>query len=243
MIKVLFIGNSFSVDTATYMHQIAKAMGEDLYVAVLYIGGCSLQKHYHHFVNNTVEYEIYINGERYPSKIDATIFDGLYLQEEWDIISYQQWSFNSVDVNSYFPELTQLSDGVRGFRPAKFVLNETWSYAKNYQHEKYGNNPLDQEAMTKDVINAYHEASERSGFPLIPVGENIAKARKAYGDIFNRDGFHLNELGRVLAGLTWCYYLFGPKPLQYYPETGKSYDDNELGISEKDWQNLLKIVK
>ena len=243
MKKVLFIGNSFSVGTATYMHQIAKAMGEDLYVAVLYIGGCSIQKHYHHIINNTKEYDIYVNGDKNALMYNATIFDGLNLQEQWDIISYQQWSYNSCDANSYFPELTLLSEKVKELKDAQFVLNETWSYAKDYRHEKYGENPMDQQAMTKDVINAYHEVSKKTGFPLFPVGEYIAKAREVFGDILNRDGFHLSELGRVLAGLVWCYQLFGKKELKYYPNTGKSYDDITPGISEQDWQKLIDLFK
>lgn len=241
MKKILFIGNSFSVDTGTYMHQIAKAIGEDIYVAVLHIGGCPISKHYHHILNNTQEYEIFINGEKNPSKINATIFDGLNLQDKWDIISFQQWSYLSCDVKSYFPELTLLAEKVQELKPAQFVINETWSYGKDYYHEKYGEKPLDQEAMTRDVVNAYHEASKITGFPLIPVGEYIAKGREAYGDIFNRDGFHLNELGRALAGLVWINYLFGKKPLQYYPKTGQSYDDVTPGLSEKDWKSLIKL--
>lgn len=227
----------------TYLHQIAEAMGEELYVVVLYIGGCSIQKHYHHIMNNTKEYEIYINGNRNPMMYDATIFDGLNLEKDWDYISFQQWSYNSCDAESYFPELTYLAEEVRKVnKTAKFVLSETWSYGKDYRHEKYGENPMDQEAMTKDVINAYHEVSKRTGFPLIPVGEYIAKAREVMGDIMNRDGFHLNELGRALGGLVWAYSLFGKKPLKHYPKTGHSYDDITPGLTDEQWKKLVEIA-
>lgn len=242
MKKVLFIGNSFAVDMATYMHQIAKAMGEDLYVAVLYIGGCSIQKHYHHILNLTREYEIYVNGDKSPLMYNANIYQGLELEDKWDVISFQQWSYNSGDPNSYFPELPLLLKEVEKEHPAQYVLSETWSYAKDYRHEKYGQNPLNQEAMTKDVINAYHEVAQKLGIPVVPVGEYVAKAREVMGDILNRDGFHLSELGRSLAGLVWCYYLFGHKPLEYYPKTGQSYDDKTPGLTDEQWQQLIEIA-
>ena len=45
-IKVLAIGNSFSVDVVEQnLHELAKAEGTTLVVGNLYIGGCGLQKH------------------------------------------------------------------------------------------------------------------------------------------------------------------------------------------------------
>ena len=46
--NILAIGNSFSQDATTYLHQVAKADGEDITVINLYIGGCSLYKHCSH---------------------------------------------------------------------------------------------------------------------------------------------------------------------------------------------------
>ena len=39
MLKVLAIGNSFSQNAMTYLHQIARAAGVDLQCVNLYIGG------------------------------------------------------------------------------------------------------------------------------------------------------------------------------------------------------------
>ena len=43
--KLLSIGNSFSVDAQAYLHQVAKAEGETLECHNLFIGGCSLERH------------------------------------------------------------------------------------------------------------------------------------------------------------------------------------------------------
>ena len=39
--KLLAVGNSFSQDACTFLHQTAQAQGLDLEVTNLYIGGCS----------------------------------------------------------------------------------------------------------------------------------------------------------------------------------------------------------
>ena len=44
--NILCVGNSFAVDASTYVHQIAKAIGEDINVHVLYIPGCPINLHW-----------------------------------------------------------------------------------------------------------------------------------------------------------------------------------------------------
>ena len=46
MIKILAIGNSFSQDATHYLQQIAAADTVDMKVVNLYIGGCSLERHW-----------------------------------------------------------------------------------------------------------------------------------------------------------------------------------------------------
>ena len=44
--KLLSIGNSFSVDAHRWLHDIAAAHGEEIYNVNLYIAGCSLKRHW-----------------------------------------------------------------------------------------------------------------------------------------------------------------------------------------------------
>ena len=45
-IKLLAIGNSFSVDALQYFYQIASSLGvNDITIGNLYIGSCSLETH------------------------------------------------------------------------------------------------------------------------------------------------------------------------------------------------------
>ena len=45
-LKVLMIGNSFSICNLKQMPQVAESMGKKLDIASLYIGGCSLERHW-----------------------------------------------------------------------------------------------------------------------------------------------------------------------------------------------------
>ena len=56
-IKVLTIGNSFSQDAVEqYLHEIAAADGQELIIGNMFIGGCSLERHYINMLNNTADY-------------------------------------------------------------------------------------------------------------------------------------------------------------------------------------------
>ena len=61
--KILAIGNSFSQDATHYLHQIAAADQVDLDVVNLYIGGCSLERHWMNIQNEAEEYLYEENGE------------------------------------------------------------------------------------------------------------------------------------------------------------------------------------
>ena len=49
-LKVLMIGNSFSICNLKQMPQVAESMGKRLDLASLYIGGCSLERHWNNVV-------------------------------------------------------------------------------------------------------------------------------------------------------------------------------------------------
>ena len=242
--NILCIGNSFSVDASTYVHQIAKAAGLDINIYVLYIGGCPIERHWNNFLSKEKAYEFYINGNKTP-EMYCDIFEGLRYTK-YDFITFQQVSGKSGDVNTFFPELNKLMEGVRKYTDGQFLLHKTWSYAKYYVHEKYGNNPLDQSAMDDDIKKAYIEASARSGIEyIIPSGEAIKLARKKYGDELNRDGFHLNERGRTLLGMLYVYYLTGKFNLDFsnFKPSGYTYDDITPPVNEKELDELRVIAK
>ena len=242
--KILCVGNSFAVDVSTYVHQIAKEAGFDIDILVLYIPVCPIDKHWRLFNTKEKEYEFYVNGNKTPLMY-CDIFEGLKYTK-YDYITFQQRSGDSVDVNTFFPELTQLMEGIRQYSDATYLLHKTWSYAKRYSHERYGSNPMDQAAMDRDIKEAYLQASKRSGIPyIIPSGEAIKLAREKYGDVLDRDGYHLSEMGRTLTGILWVFYFTGRTDLNIsgFIPSGYTYDDVTPGVSQETVKELADIAK
>ena len=241
--KILCIGNSFSVDVSTYVHQIAESAGKNIEIYVLYIGGCPIDLHYKNFLSGEKAYEFYKNGERNPL-MWCSIQEGLSFAK-WDYITFQQRSSDSGDENTFFPELTKLFECVRQYSDAKFLLHMTWSYAKTFSHDKYGSNPLNQEQMDEDINNAYKNVSLKVNVPyIIPTGRAIKEARKVFGDNLTRDGYHLNEMGRTLAGYLWAYYFLGTNiDTSSFVPVGYSYDDITPPVNSNELKELQRIAK
>ena len=242
--NILCVGNSFAVDASTYVHQIAKAAGYDINIHVLYIPGCPINKHWERFLDKVKEYEFYINGERTPTMY-CDIFEGLKYTK-YDFITFQQRSGDSVDSTTFFPELLQLMEGIREYSDATYLLHKTWSYAKTFSHERYGSNPMDQDAMDRDIKKAYEEASEKSGIKyIIPSGTCIRLARQKYGDNLTRDGYHQNEMARTLTGILWVMFLTGNTNLDLsnFKPSGYTYDDVTGPVNSKTIQELVEIAK
>lgn len=242
--NILCVGNSFAVDASTYVHQFAKAIGEDINIYVLYIPGCPIDLHWKNFLSHDKSYEFYQNGSKSPLFI-CDIFEGLKYTK-YDFITFQQRSGDSVDAKTFFPELTNLMEGIRKYSNATYLLHKTWSYAKEFSHERYGSNPMDQDAMDKDIKEAYFEVSKKTGIKyIIPSGEAIRLARDAFGDFLTRDGYHLNERGRTLVGLLWVMFLTGKTNSDYFKcsPKGFSYDEVTKPVSHEELLKLIEIAK
>lgn len=242
--NILCVGNSFAVDASTYVHQIAKAAGYDINIHVLYIPGCPIDLHWKNFLSKDCAYEFYINGNKTP-EFYCDIFKGLTFKK-YDFITFQQRSGDSVDATTFFPELTQLMEGIRKYTDATYLLHKTWSYSKEFSHERYGSNPMDQDAMDRDIKDAYLKVSKQSGIKyIIPSGEAIRLARLHYGDYLTRDGYHLNERARTLVGILWVFYLFGNTNLDLskFKPSGYTYDDVTPPVDEKEIKELIEIAK
>lgn len=242
--NILCVGNSFAVDASTYVHQIAELIGEDINIHVLYIPGCPVDRHWKNFQTKDKEYEFYINGNKNPAMY-CDLFEGLKYTK-YDFVTFQQRSGDSGDASTFFPELTLLMDGLRKYTDGTYLLHKTWSYAKYYSHDKYGHDPLDQEAYDRDIKEAYIEVSKKSGIKyIIPSGEAIKLAREVFGDELNRDGYHLNERGRTLIGILWVMYLTGRTDinLDKFVPSGYTYDEVTPPIDKIEIPQLIEIAK
>ena len=208
MKKILAISNSFGVDATNYLYGIARAAKEPVRVVTLYIGGCSLYRHYRNMLSEEKAYEYYINGIR--SGLRVSLKEALLL-EEWDIVTLQQCSPQSGVYESYFPYLPELSDYVKKMAPvAKQYMHVTWGYAegsKQLENSQYES----RDEMIFCVRRAYKRAAEAiRADGIIPCLDAMCKLYDAVGDGTYRDGYHASlGIGRYTLACVWFMTLFG----------------------------------
>ena len=214
-VKILAIGNSFSTDALEYLDDLARAAGVRLVVGNLYIGGCSLERHWNNAKGDLPRYEYRKNDEgRFTSAKETTLLQGL-LDEEWDVVTFQQASPFSGQPESYFPYLTELVGYVKAHlrnKDALLALHQTWAYAADSKHDGFANYGRDQRTMYGAIVAAMKNAAVETGIAvIIPSGTAVQNGRSALGDRLCRDGYHLDlGIGRYTAACAWFEMLLGP---------------------------------
>lgn len=222
-LKILSIGNSFSVDSQEYLYDIATDLGyNEVVLGNLYIGGCALNTHLSNAQNDTAAYTYYYNGNgTWTYHPDYKMSTALKSQD-WDYITIQQASSYSGLPDSY-SSLDPLMDIVKTMSgDAKFAWNMTWTYQKDYQ---WGFGVYEtQENMYQQLTSAVKNkiATRDDFYAIIPNGTAIQNARTSYlGDTLTRDGSHLSlDAGRYIAALNFFYTLTGDSidDISYVPE-------------------------
>lgn len=233
--KLLSIGNSFSQDAHSWLHQIAQSYGDEIHAVNLYIGGCSLARHYNNLLSGEQAYEAWVNGV-FSAK--CSIQDAL--QEKWDVVTLQQVSGLSGQPESYEPFLKALYDAVTEACPDSTVLfHETWAYEQDDPHPDFIYYNNDQNEMYCRVHETVSQIAAGYGCDVIPVGDVIQYMRRHIpefdyangGMSLNRDGYHLTYIyGRYAAALTWYCVLTGkiPEDVRFLPEWEEEKADPKL---------------
>ncbi|MBR4291407.1 MAG: DUF4886 domain-containing protein [Oscillospiraceae bacterium] len=208
-IHVLSIGNSFSQDAHYYLHDFAKSEGVDIETVNLFIGGCSLERHYRNMVGNKREYTIEINGHRADGFLCS--IDEALTAREWDFITLQQASPLSYRIDSYEPYLNRLAEHIRYMCPkAKLLIHQTWAYETGSDRIKaHGFETHDE--MFLRVKATYEEAAKMAQADgIIPSGEAFQRAYQAGLLELHRDTFHASYgAGRFLLAVVWYACLTG----------------------------------
>ena len=241
-LKLLAIGNSYSMDSLNYLSTIAAAQGKDLEIGCLMLPSGSLSMH----VTNTkptsngqlpgsYRWYTYKNGTWSLVK-DQTLLHGL-TAANWDVITLQQASVDSGSAATYGSNLDTLVKFVNTHKTnpnAKLLWHMTWSYDDAYESNdfttRYGH---DNVKMYQSIVSAVKQeimpdvGAGKTFADVIPTGTAIQNAR-ASGNDFNRDGTHLNSPGRIIASYTWYAKLFGLSKLDKLPVTAfpQSFDNN-----------------
>ena len=207
--NILSIGNSFSKDAQRYLHQIARADGAELTAVNLYIGGCPISRHYRTMLSGERAYTLEING--YSTGFFVSLEEAL-LNRNWDVITLQQVSHESVNYETYQPYLNELVAYVRHCVPkAKILIHQTWAYEQGSKtmHETLGF--PDQKDMFLALKAAYAQASQEiCADGILPSGEVFQALLANDIEKVHRDMAHAGwGLGRYALGLTWYAVLTG----------------------------------
>jgi len=216
-LKVLFVGNSFAVDTMEHAANIAHALGiAHVKFGTLFVGGCSIQMHYEHAMEDAGVYTYYINeGEGWSSTPGYRISDAVK-SDDWDWIAIQHGTHGTSRYTSpaCYERLDALIDYLKALAPAhtKIAFNLTWLGESTRQHHEIlsygGNMALMREKLvevTKQVI-----VNNPKVDLLVPTGTAIENARTSGIGLLTRDCYHLSvDKGRYIAGLAFISTITG----------------------------------
>ncbi len=233
--KILSIGNSFSQDAQRYFAEIAKANGQEITAVNLYIGGCSLKRHYVNMLDDEKAYSFEFNGQ--STGLMVSIKDALK-SNSWDYITLQQVSHQSFREESYHPYIEELCEYIKlHCEHAEICIHQTWGYPAEYPRlQEMGYDTTAK--MFEDVRAAYEEVAKKLEVTnIIRSGEAMLRAYEAKGAEVYRDSVHAGlGFGRYTLGLTWYRHFFGEtedfKHLTYLDEA----------VTEEEKQLAYKIA-
>ncbi|MGH4052818.1 MAG: DUF4886 domain-containing protein [Clostridium sp.] len=254
-VKILAIGNSFSQDATHYLYKLAKADGIDALVVNLYIGGCSIETHWHNIESDAKLYLYERDGKstnQYVSIKDALA------QEDWDFVITQQASSDSGIADTYYPYINQLFKYIKEKVPnAKRLLHQTWAYETGSKHDCFGRYHNNQKEMYQRLCEANTFAAGEVEAQIIPCGDVVQEARGKEPFIYEkggkslcRDGFHMTYVyGRYILASTWYEVLFRKNILDntYIPETvfapGEEVDPYALNVIKQSVHQIVGKVE
>ncbi|MFA5692258.1 MAG: DUF4886 domain-containing protein [Acholeplasmataceae bacterium] len=211
-IKVLSIGNSFSVDAFAFLYDIGRANGIEIIFGIAHIGGGTLEEHANSLDNEDKIYTYYLTNHPIISK-DKLNLREILEDQDWDFITFQQGSHYSGMWETYIPYLEDLKNYVVNIKPeVELLIHQTWAYEYNSNHSGFPNYNNSQEQMHNQIVSSYQNASDLiNASKIIPSGDAFKIARK--NNVFNpeegglpltRDGYHASYLhGRYLIAATW----------------------------------------
>lgn len=191
-LKVLAIGNSFSICVGKEMPKVARDLGCPLDFCSLYIGGCTLDRHAANLDHPEKNYylvtwdyvsckkgeepfkdQLVLNNKKRPS----SNIERMLKADKWDIVTVQQGSHQSWQEKSYEPHGTKLLEMIKKCAPqAKVYVQQTWSYTPwDGRLGKWG---IDQNQMFEKLEAAYGKFAGNHGLDVIKMGEAVQRFRK-----------------------------------------------------------------
>ena len=236
-LKVLMIGNSFSISVLREMPSVAASMGCRLDLASMYIGGCSLERHWNNLVASTnvdfkpYGYERNVRGKTLFRDVPANLL-AVLKSDRWDVVTLQQASHFSWRPETFEPFLSNLIGEIKKLQPgAKICFQETWSYTPwDVRLAKWGITP---DEMFAKIHAACGEHARAHGLEVIPTGTAIDLYRKALPVVYRENSF-----GGDPCGGRWGGEFVKDEPTGKW-KPGKGLDVFHLGYDGEYLQALV----
>lgn len=210
-LRLLAIGNSFSVDALHFVKDILSNMCIDSTTYSLYAlihENASLEYWSDMAKKDEIVTLNYMGGEQMAIE-RTTMLEAL--SQDWDVVMLTQYSFFSTDYNTFNPYLRQLIDFVLS-HCANPNVTIAWQMAWSYNDAIV--TPDSNYARWLYIAIATKKMKTNDGIDVIvPIGTAIQNARNTPLNSISqltRDGWHLNEgKGRYIAACTVVQSLFG----------------------------------
>lgn len=196
-LRVLILGNSFSSDATTYLHELAVATGLDLgrfcvYNGVISGGGINDWKK---SLDDGAERSYYRMAGAITMDVSGALRD--ILNQPWDVCVILQSSDVSFKWGS-FGNLPRLIEGIKNNCPntkLQLAYMMPWTHTKKSTAKEWAGN-----------ISCARKIAKEYGIRVIPVGTAIQNARKQgldNGMYLTRDEWHMcNGVGKFIAACT-----------------------------------------
>ena len=210
-LKVLMIGNSYSICVLNHMPKVAADCGCPLDLCSLYIGGCPMERHVANIANPTSKpYQVSCSwafGEKpaFPKKANIP---EMLAAEKWDVVTVQQASHFSFSKDSYHPYGEKLLATIRQYAPqAEVVVQETWS--DQPESKRLARWSFTSQTMYAALHECYADFAKLNGLRVIPTGTAVEFARGVMPLQAPKGNPHLGKAGEYLQALVWTARLFG----------------------------------
>lgn len=223
-LKILSVGNSYSIDAMLYVPFIMHALLPELKltVAILGTGGRSLERHYYYNMTQGVKYEYYyknVDCGGWRSETKRVAYDVLN-DESWDLVLMQQVSHLSFNIDSYVYAASMMdwiTKATRKYIDYGWILTPAYPDGCNRlpgpNADGIATGFDTSEQMYKAIVDcaqAFIESENRVSV-MCPVGTAVQNARQTSLDVYGKthhltyDAVHLQDgIGRMVAALTVC---------------------------------------
>ena len=182
-LRILAIGNSFTISLMNNKHfqKAIEAAGENIEIAVMYIGGCPLSRHWQNVEkadNPKFKPYLIVKYDGKENRFNANIPEML-ASADWDYVTLQQVSHMSFKPETYEPFTAKLVETIKKACPrAQIVFQQTWAYTTFGKRIRQVG-AESQEQMYEDLTKAYKAIAKAYDLDVIPTGLAVQLARRA----------------------------------------------------------------